>query len=162
MACSGNHLLVVLQDAPQHARRETKTLRVLREEAQHVVEERSVDDSMDGVEACEKDVGKDEEEGTCTAEVRQIPQRCLVGVVPEEDTAGDSRLLAVGIGDGESTVVGDRGVTLLLGCMVRMANAVEKVAAEKEVFPSAASSVPAAKLPESVYLCHAVGICVGW
>ena len=56
MACSENHLLVV-QDAPQRARRETKTLRGLRGEAQHVVVgEDSVDDSMDEEGAYEKDV----------------------------------------------------------------------------------------------------------
>lgn len=64
LACWGILLLVVLQDAPQRARRVMTTLRGLRGEAQHVVEEHSVDDSMDEEEAYEKDVEMDEEVGT--------------------------------------------------------------------------------------------------
>lgn len=67
VACSGI-LLVVLQDAPQHARRVTTTLRELHVEAQHVVEEHSVDDNMDEEEACGKDVEMDEVEDTYKGE----------------------------------------------------------------------------------------------
>ena len=74
MACSEKHLLVVLQDAPQRARRETKTLRGLRGEAQHVVEDRSVDDNTDVEVACEKDVEMDEAEDTYMGEDRLTRQ----------------------------------------------------------------------------------------
>ena len=131
VACSENLLLAVLQDAPQHARRVMKTLRELHGEAQHVVEEHSVDGSMDEEEACEKDVEMDEEEGTYMAAVRQYLQRCLPDAVPAEDKEEGSRLL-VDIDDGESTeVVVGHDAMLSLGCTVLMANVAEKVVAAK-------------------------------
>lgn len=66
---------VVLQDAPLHARKAMMTRRELRVEAQHVVEEDSVDEnSMDAEEACGKDVEMDEAD-TCREEVRRLHLR---------------------------------------------------------------------------------------
>lgn len=145
-ACSENHLLLV-QDAPQRARRETGTLRELRAEAQHVVEEeRSVDDSMDVEVACEKDVEKDDEEveGTYKAGVRLILQQRWEGVVLEEDMEEGS-LRREGTADGESMEEGGHGAMLWLDCKVPTTSAAEKAVAEKEAFPYSASSVLAAK-----------------
>ena len=74
---------MVLRDAPQHARTVTMTRRELREEAQHVVEEHNVDDSMDGEVAYVKHVGKDEEADTCTEVGHRVRLHRLVGADPE-------------------------------------------------------------------------------
>lgn len=115
---------MVLPDAPQHARRAMKTLRELRGEAQHVVEEHSVDGNMDEEEAYEKDVEMGEEEDTYMAGVRLIPLRQLAGAVLEEDMAAGSRLL-VDIDDDRNVEVEGHGATQWLGCTVPMANVAE-------------------------------------
>lgn len=142
VACSENHLRAVLQDAPQRARKGMKTLRELREEAQHVVEVRSVDDNMDEEEACEKDAEKDEEEGTCMAEDRQLRLRRLEGAVLEEGMAVGSRLLEVDIDDDRSEEVEEgaeeeegHGGMQWPDCKAQRANVAEKGVAGKEEFP---------------------------
>ena len=77
---------VVLQDAPLRARKAMMTRRELRVEAQHVVEEHSVDgNSMDAEAAYEKDVEMGEAD-TCKAEGRLIRWDHL-----EEEGAGPEK-----------------------------------------------------------------------
>ena len=84
--------LVVLQDAPQHVRKAMMTRRVLREEAQHVVEDHSVDDSMDAEVACGKDVEMDVAEDTYKEVDRRLHWDHRKGVDPEtEDREEGSR-----------------------------------------------------------------------
>ena len=88
VVCWGIHLLGVLQDAPQHARRAMMTLHELRVEAQHVVEEHNVDGNMDEEEACGRDVEMDEgEEGTCKEE-DLLDQTNRVGAAGAGNEAG--------------------------------------------------------------------------
>lgn len=124
VVCLGILLLVVLQDAPQHARRVMTTLRELRVEAQHVVEEHSVDDNMDEEEAYGKDVEMDEVEDTYKGEAPLVRRKHFADAVHAEPGEGmevGSRF-PVDTDDDENTEVGGRDEKPWLGCMVQMAS----------------------------------------
>lgn len=140
------HPQAVLLDVPQRAR---KVTRVLREEAQHVLEAGNVGDSMDeeveeAVEACVHAV--EDEAGTCTPEGgrRHFLSREELGH-PEVDMEVGSPQLVLDIGDERNVGGGERQ---LPGCMVQMANGVEGEVVEMEVSPFAASFGPVVKLLE--------------
>ena len=137
---------MVLQDAPQRARKVTTTLRELHEgEAQHVLEaeggEDNVGDSMDEEVACGMDVEMGEE-GTYTEVADQQDLcRCQVDAGPEAADMEEGSHYPAHTNDGGHTLEEEEHDGLSWpGCMVQTANGGFVGVAVMEDFPSAASS----------------------